>query len=51
MGTIKLFDLKGNLVRTAGSNAADATTMQLQGIRQGVYIARNGAQTLRVQVK
>ena len=51
MGTIKLFDLKGNLVRTAGSNATDATTMQLQGIRQGVYIARNGAQTLRVQVK
>jgi hypothetical protein len=51
MGTIKLFDLKGNLVRTAGSNASDATTMQLQGIRQGVYIARNGAQTLRVQVK
>ena len=51
MGTIKLFDLKGNLVRTAGSNATDATTMQLQGIRQGVYIAKCQGHTMQIQVK
>ena len=51
MGTIKLFDLKGNLVRTAGSNATDATTMQLQGIRQGVYIAKCQGQAMQIQVK
>lgn len=50
-GKISLYDLKGSLIRTAGNNTTEATTMQLQGIRQGVYIARNGAQTLRVQVK
>ena len=51
MGKIKLFDLKGNLVRTAGNDDAEATTMQLQGIRQGVYIAKCQGKTMPVQVK
>ncbi|MBR4560049.1 MAG: glycoside hydrolase family 5 protein [Fibrobacter sp.] len=50
-GTIKLFDLKGNLVRTAGSETTEATTMQLQGVRQGVYIAKCQGKTMQVQVK
>ena len=51
MGKIKLFDLKGNLVRTAGNDDAEATTMQLQGIRQGVYIAKCQGKTMPVHVK
>ena len=50
-GSISLYDLKGNLVRTAGNNASEATTMQLQGIRQGVYIAKCQGHTMQIQVK
>jgi hypothetical protein len=51
IGNISLYDLKGNLVRTAGNNASEATTMQLQGIHQGVYIAKCQGHTMRIQVK
>ena len=51
-GKIMLFDLNGNMVRVAGAGIASGhSEMDLRGLRQGMYIARSGAQTLRVQVK
>ena len=50
--TIRLFDLNGNMVRVAGAGIASGhSEMDLRGLRQGMYVARSGAQTLRVQVK
>lgn len=50
--TIRLFDLNGNMVREASAETASGhSEMDLRGLRQGMYIARSGAQTLRVQVK
>ena len=48
--TILLFDLNGNMVRTAKASAGHAE-LSLSGLRQGIYIAKSGAQTLRVQVR
>ena len=42
---IRLFDLNGNLVRRAVRN------MDLHGLHQGVYIARSGTETLKIEVK
>ena len=50
-GSISLYDLKGKLIRSAGNNTVEATTMQLQGIRQGVYIAKCQGQAMQIQVK
>ena len=51
-GKIMLFDMNGNMVRVAGAGIASGhSEMDLRGLRQGMYIARSGAQTLRVQVK
>ena len=49
-GKIMLFDLNGNLVRTA-NQASGTTEMQLQGIHQGVYIAKCQGEAFRIQVK
>ena len=49
-GNIVLFDLNGNMVRTA-KHSAEHTELSLSGLRQGMYIAKSGAQTLRVQVR
>ena len=47
---IHLFDMNGNLVRTAKVSAGDAQ-MSLQGLRQGMYIARSGHKVLKVQIR
>ena len=50
--TIRLFDLNGNMVRATSTEIASGhSEMDLRGLRQGMYIARSGSQTLRVQVK
>jgi aryl-phospho-beta-D-glucosidase BglC (GH1 family) len=49
-GKISLFDMNGNLVRTSG-NTADKSTLQLQGIKQGLYIAKCGSKTLKLIAK
>ena len=49
-GKIMLFDMNGNLVRTSG-NTADKSTLQLQGIKQGLYIAKCGNKTLKFIAK
>ncbi len=47
---ISLFDMNGNLVREAraGQNGA---SMDLSGLNSGMYIAKSGAQTLRVNIQ
>ena len=45
-GKIMLFDMNGNQVR-----ATNAGSMQLQGLRQGAYIAKCQGKTMQVQVK
>jgi hypothetical protein len=49
-GKIMLFDMNGNLVRTS-SNTPDKSTLQLQGIKQGVYIAKCGSKSLMLITK
>ena len=49
-GKIMLFDLNGNLVRTT-NRATGTTEMQLQGIHQGVYVAKCQGEAFRIQVK
>jgi len=49
-GKIMLFDMNGNLVRTSG-NTANKSTLQLQGIKQGLYIAKCGNKTLKFIAK
>lgn len=46
---IQLFDLSGKLVRTA--NDGVTTTMSLEGIHQGLYIAKSGTSMLKVMLK
>jgi len=46
---ISLFDLNGNLVRNV--TGTGRCEMSLEGLRQGVYHARSGSSTLRVQVR
>lgn len=47
---IHLFDMNGNLVRSAASRGSRAT-LDLYGIKAGSYIAQCGRKTLRVNVK
>ena len=47
---ISLFDMNGNLVR-ASSNTSGKSTLQLQGIKQGLYIAKCGSKTLKFIAK
>lgn len=47
--SIHLFDLNGNLVRNV--TGTGRCEMSLEGLRQGVYHARSGSSTLRVQVR
>lgn len=49
-GKIMLFDMNGNLVRTSG-NTAGKSTLQLQGIKQGLYIAKCGNKSLKFIAK
>ncbi|WP_405339281.1 glycoside hydrolase family 5 protein [Fibrobacter sp.] len=48
-GKISLYDLKGNLIRSAGK--VGNTKMDLQGIHQGVYIAKCGGQMMQIQIR
>ena len=49
-GKITLFDINGNLVRTSGSSAGN-TELQLQGIKQGLYVAKCGNKSLKIIAK
>ena len=49
-GKITLFDMNGNLVRTSGSSAGN-TELQLQGLKQGLYIAKCGNKSLKFIAK
>jgi len=49
-GKITLFDMNGNLVRTSGSSAGN-TELQLQGIKQGLYVAKCGNKSLKIIAK
>ena len=49
-GKIMLFDMNGNLVRASG-NTAGKSTLQLQGIKQGLYIAKCGNKSLKFIAK
>ncbi len=42
---IRLFDMNGNLVRSAGKN------MNLQGLNRGLYVAKSGKEFLKVDIK
>ena len=44
-GTIKLFDINGNLLRSGSSE------ISLQGLRQGIYIAKSGNSLLKVNLQ
>jgi aryl-phospho-beta-D-glucosidase BglC (GH1 family) len=50
-GKIMLFDMNGNLVRSVGAASSSKTEMQLQGLRQGNYIAKCQGQVMRVQIR
>jgi hypothetical protein len=47
---IMLFDMNGNLVRSA-SSVAGQTQMQLHGLRQGNYIAKCKNSALQIQIR
>jgi len=50
--SIRLFDLNGNTVRVVDAGIANGhCEMSLQGLRQGMYIARSGNSLLRVQIR
>ena len=49
-GKIMLFDMNGNLVRASG-NTSGKSTLQLQGIKQGLYIAKCGTKSLKLIAK
>ena len=42
---IRLFDMNGNLVRSAGKN------MNLQGLNRGLYVAKSGREILKVDIR
>ncbi len=44
-GIIKLFDMNGNMLRSGSSE------LSLQGLRQGVYIAKSGNKLLKVNLR
>lgn len=48
--SIRLFDLNGNLIRIARATSNN-TTMNLAGLRQGMYIAKCNGQTLKIRIK
>lgn len=48
--SIKLFDMNGNLIRQV-SALSDRAIMSLAGIQSGLYIAKSGAQTLKVNIR
>ena len=50
-GKIMLFDVNGNLVRSVGAASSSKTEMQLQGLRQGNYIAKCQGQVMQVQIR
>ena len=50
-GKIMLFDMNGNLVRSVGMATLSKTEMQLQGLRQGNYIAKCQGKVLQVQIR
>ena len=50
-GSIMLFDMNGNLVRSVGAATSSKTEMQLQGLRQGNYIAKCQGQVMQVQIR
>ena len=50
-GKIMLFDMNGNLVRSVGMATSSKTEMQLQGLRQGNYIAKCQGKVLQVQIR
>jgi hypothetical protein len=50
-GKIMLFDMNGNLVRSVGAAASSKTKMQLQGLRQGNYIAKCQGKVMQVQIR
>lgn len=47
---IRLFDMNGNLVREVRALSSSAM-MSLAGLNKGMYIARSGSQSLKVQLK
>ena len=47
---IMLFDMNGNLVRTAGATAS-RTEMSLQSLHQGLYIATCDGKSLKITIK
>jgi len=48
---IQLYSITGRLIAVSSSKAPDAATLNLSRIPSGVYIAKSGAATLRVQVQ
>jgi hypothetical protein len=50
-GSIMLFDMNGNLVRSAGMATSSKTQMQLRGLRQGNYVAKCKNSALQVQIR
>ena len=50
-GDILLFDVNGNLVRSTNNVSAGQAQMQLNGLRQGNYIAKCKNSVLQVQVR
>ena len=50
-GDIMLFDVNGNLVRSTNNVSAGQAQMQLNGLRQGNYIAKCKNSVLQVQVR
>ena len=50
-GKIMLFDMNGNLVRSAGMATSSKTQMQLRGLRQGNYVAKCEGKVLQVQIR
>ena len=48
---ISLFDMNGNHVRSSAKAATGFTEMQLQGLRQGGYIAKCQGKVMLVQIR
>lgn len=50
-GSIMLFDMNGNLVRSTNNVSAGQAQMQLHGLRQGNYIAKCKNSVLQVKIR
>ncbi|MBR6124339.1 glycoside hydrolase family 5 protein, partial [Candidatus Saccharibacteria bacterium] len=50
-GSIMLFDMNGNLVRSVGKASSSKTEMQLRGLRQGNYVAKCEGKVLQMQIR